>query len=42
MGANNEIESQRISECLANMQMTSVIQDALGALERIGPTAAAA
>ncbi|MAM37212.1 MAG: hypothetical protein CL949_01605 [Erythrobacter sp.] len=42
MGANHEIESQRISECLANMQTTSVIQDALGALERIGPTAAAA
>ncbi|MCA0979401.1 polysaccharide pyruvyl transferase family protein [Qipengyuania flava] len=42
MGANHAIEATRIRECLANMQTTSVIEDALAALERQSQTAAAA
>lgn len=42
MGANYAIEATRIRECLANMQTTSVIEDALTALERQSQTVAAA
>ena len=42
MGVSHAIEAERIRECLGDMQTTSVIEDALAALEREHQIAAAA